>query len=214
MRNFSSPSFFYSYFFLYCLLFLSSCIQVQVRPPVYGESGSKVEDHPQTHPYAQGPAHDRKESQNKEDWDWEVSRGLDLKLLENKIQGRHELDQYTRALPYFRNQREKIEFLSLEGFKRRQYWLQEKNFWNRIGEKEVQFSSLIKSQDVAVGMTSENLKKSWGEPREIFVSGLPQFGNSRWVYLKQVPTPDGYKTQKRIVYFEGGLVAGWDTQSP
>jgi len=136
----------------------------------------------------------------------------ELKLLENKLKGKQEIEQYSKALPYFRDIREKIKFLQFESFKQRQKWLKDENFWSRVGQLDAKFESVIKSQDIAVGMSAEQLKRSWGEPHQVFVSGIPQFGNGKWIYLKQAPTPEGFRVQKRIVYLESGLVTGWETQ--
>lgn len=61
-------------------------------------------------------------------------------------------------------------------------------------------------------MPAEYVKKSWGEPVNIEVSGNPIYRNERWQYNKQVATPQGYKQEKRYVYFEGGRVVGWETE--
>jgi hypothetical protein len=142
----------------------------------------------------------------------ETDLELELKLLENRLKGHQEIEQYAKALPYFRDISERVSFLRLESFKARQKWFIQNDFWSRVAQLDAKFEPVIKAQDIAVGMTSEHVKKSWGEPNQVFVSGIPQFGNSRWVYIKQTPTPNGFRIQKRIVYLESGLVTGWDTQ--
>lgn len=139
-------------------------------------------------------------------------RDVELKLLENKLKGAHEIEQYSKALPYFRDTEERIEFLTLETFKLRQQWLNQRNFLGRLSALDAKFAPIIKAQDIALGMTADHLKKAWGEPNQVFVSGIPQFGNGRWVYIKQASTPDGFRMQRRVVYLESGLVTGWDTQ--
>jgi hypothetical protein len=175
------------------IISLLGCIQVQTRS-----------SHEMT--TAEG-ATQRARSQRQE-----TDSEIELKLLENRLKGNQEIEQYSKALPYFRDLSERILFLRLESFKARQKWLIQNDFWSRVSQLDAKFAAIIKAQDIAVGMTSEQLKKSWGEPNQVFVSGIPQFGNGRWVYIKQAPTPDGFKIQKRIVYLESGLVTGWDTQ--
>lgn len=135
-----------------------------------------------------------------------------LKFLENKLKGRHEIDQYSQALPYFYNTSEKISFLNLPDFKTRSQWLMDQKFWDRIVQKEQQFQEVVKAQDLAIGMTEDLVRRSWGEPLEVYASGMSAFRNIRWVYIKPHSTQEGYRQQKRLVYFEGGQVTGWDIQ--
>jgi hypothetical protein len=178
-------------FFTATVLLSAGCIQIQTRVPFEEQVSSRS--------LAASP----EQNENLEN---------ELKLLENKLKGNQEIEQYSKALPYFRDIREKMHFLKLDSFKKRQKWLNDQNFWSRIGQLDAKFASVIKSQDIAVGMSAEQLKRSWGEPNQVYVSGIPQFGNGKWVYIKQAPTPDGYRPQKRIVYLESGLVTGWETQ--
>lgn len=137
----------------------------------------------------------------------------ELKLLENALQGREELLQYGRASPYFLSRQERLDFLRQPNYRKRQEWLKSKQFWTRVNEKQRQFASLIQQRDIAVGMTSEQVKESWGPPTEISVSGAPQLGNMVWIYRTQMASQHGFQDVKRYVYFEGGVVTGWDTQS-
>ena len=135
---------------------------------------------------------------------------VQLKHQENRIKGRHELEQYSRALPYFDSTQEQLSFLNLPDFKARAQWLKEKSFWMRIPQTEAKYLSVIQAQDIAVGMPDELVKKSWGEPQEYLVSGQSYFRNARWVYTKSQSTQDGLVRQKRVVYIESGRVVGWD----
>ncbi|MCX7674761.1 MAG: hypothetical protein N2Z70_02890 [Bdellovibrionaceae bacterium] len=137
----------------------------------------------------------------------------ELKLLENALQGREELLQYGRASPYFANLQERLEFLRQPNYRKRQEWLKQKQFWSRVSDKQKQFAPLIQQKDLAIGMTSEQVKESWGQPTEVSVSGAPQLGNMVWIYRTQVATQQGFQDIKKYVYFEGGVVTGWDTQS-
>ncbi len=137
---------------------------------------------------------------------------LALKNLENGIIGNQELLQYSKALPYFSSKKEQVEFLSLKSFKKRQLWLNSVQFWTRPQEQERRFSETVKAQDIAIGMNQDLLAKSWGEPGEVFISGLKEFKNARWIYKKQLSTSEGFKQQKRVVYIEAGKVTGWDIE--
>jgi hypothetical protein len=135
-----------------------------------------------------------------------------LKQLENAMQGRRELEQYSISLPWFKDDEEKISFLQAGAFEERQKWLQSNKFFERPKNVASQMQELIDSQDIAIGMPESLVRKSWGEPSQIDVSGIPQFHNQRWIYSKMVSSQEGFKTTRKIVYFEGGKVVGWDVQ--
>ena len=135
-----------------------------------------------------------------------------LKSLENSISSKKELEQYSKVLPFMKSDKERVEFLEMKTFEDRQRWLQDKNFPSRSTEAHEEMRDLIDSQDIALGMPQNLVKKSWGEPDGVEVSGNPQFRNERWRYQRYVSTPDGYKIEKKIVYFEGGKVVGWEVE--
>ncbi|MCS6837290.1 MAG: outer membrane protein assembly factor BamE [Bdellovibrionaceae bacterium] len=177
--------------FLVAMLVISSCIQVRTR-------------------------FERSKYENSKD-SVSVSRhtlpdDVRLKLLENSLKGKNEIEQYGKALPYFHNASEKIYFLSLPTFKERQKWLNETNFWSRIEEKNRIYARYIEEQDIALGMTADLVRRAWGDPQEIAVSGIIPFGNMIWTYSSQETDSKGFRSRKRIVYFEDGQVVGWDSQ--
>lgn len=133
-----------------------------------------------------------------------------LKQLENSLQTRKEVEQYSKALPLFKNDEEKIEFLSISTFEARQSWLDRRKFMSRANTLNVDFREIVDAQDIALGMTQNLVRKSWGEPTAIEYSGNPLLKNERWKYQKFVSTPDGYKSENKLVYFEGGKVIGWE----
>lgn len=135
-----------------------------------------------------------------------------LKQLENSLSSQRELAQYSRALPWLKNDQEKIDFLELPGFEARQKWLNENDVTGRMNRINSQMQELVDAQDIALGMPESLVKKSWGDPDSIEVSGSPQFRNFRWKYNKYVSTPDGYKMERKFVYFEGGKVVGWEVE--
>jgi hypothetical protein len=71
--------------------------------------------------------------------------------------------------------------------------------------------TLMQSQDIAIGMPMDYVVKSWGDPLIREVSGNPLFKNEKWKYSRSISTQDGFKQEKRTVYFEGGKVVGWET---
>ncbi len=135
-----------------------------------------------------------------------------LRQLEAGLTARKDLDQYSKALPFLVNDSEKIEFLSLDDFERKQEWLSQKKVFSRGAALEDTFADLIRVKDLAVGMTQSHVRRSWGEPEGIEVSGNPSFRNEKWKYSRYVSTTDGYRSEKRFVYFEGGRVVGWEIE--
>lgn len=71
--------------------------------------------------------------------------------------------------------------------------------------------SLIENGDIAIGMSREAVRESWGTPQVVEVSGTSKFGNERWTYREYLPSRDGYVSQDRVIIFKSGRVAGWKT---
>lgn len=135
-----------------------------------------------------------------------------LKQLENALSTKKETEQYSKALPWFQNEDERIEFLQLPGFEARQKWLVRQGFSSRATVTQSQMKDLVEAQDIALGMPQNLVRQAWGEPDNVEVSGNPQFKNERWRYNRYVSTQDGYKPEKKLVYFEGGKVVGWELE--
>jgi hypothetical protein len=134
-----------------------------------------------------------------------------LRELERALDSEKERQQYSKVLPWLKNDEEKINLLEIPSVEGRQVWINKNKIWSRAQDLK-EFDDVVESQDIAVGMPAEYVKKSWGEPVNIEVSGNPIYRNERWQYNKQVSTPQGYKQEKRYVYFEGGRVVGWETE--
>lgn len=139
------------------------------------------------------------------------SRGK-LQNLENSLGTKKEVEQYSKILPWFKSEDEKIEFLQQNDFEAKQAWLNNNNFMARPQLMQSQMQELVDAQDITVGMPQALVRRSWGEPEAVEVSGNPQFKNERWKYHKMISTSDGYKNEKKVVYFEGGRVVGWELE--
>ncbi len=135
-----------------------------------------------------------------------------LQNLENSLNTRKEVEQYSKLLPWFKTDQERLEFLGQGNFEQKQKWLNEQNFLARPQQVTNEMKELVDAQDITVGMPQSLVKKSWGDPDAVEVSGNPQFRNERWRYNKYVSTNDGYKAEKKSVYFEGGKVVGWEVE--
>lgn len=132
--------------------------------------------------------------------------------LERTLGSRKEREQYSKVLPWLRNDEEKAEFLSIPSVEGRQQWMNKQNIWARAQAPKQEMKDLIETQDIAVGMPQDYVRKSWGEPASVEVSGNPIYKNERWKYQRQISTSQGFRQETRMVYFEAGRVVGWETE--
>ena len=132
---------------------------------------------------------------------------------ERSLTQRRELEQYSKVLPLFKNLEERLEFLSLPDLEARNTWLQQVKIFDRQKNLGQEFNEVVESKDIALGMPERLVKQSWGEPDQVEVSGHPLFKNQRWKYISNVPTVEGFITEKKTVYFEAGKVIGWDSDN-
>lgn len=142
----------------------------------------------------------------------EIRQHQKARDLEKTLITKKEKEQYSKVLPWFKNNDEKISFLSIPSIEGRQQWINKHRIWNRAQAPQAEMKSLIESQDIAMGMPQEYVKKSWGEPASVELSGNPLYKNERWKYSRLTPSPSGFRKETRIVYFEGGRVVGWETE--
>ncbi len=63
-----------------------------------------------------------------------------------------------------------------------------------------------------LGMGKNNVQRSLGIPTQVEVAGNPKYENERWIYETQVPTMDGFYSERRVIYFENGTVVGWESE--
>lgn len=136
-------------------------------------------------------------------------RRIQLHRLEGRIRSHLDREIYYQFKPYFADDQQRIEFLQLPNSKAQGRWLKKRN-WEL---NEIKYSAAeiraVQENDILLGMAKEAVRDSWGEPDEIKTAGQSMYGNEQWIYLAFVPTPDGFKPESRIVYFESGRVAGW-----
>lgn len=142
----------------------------------------------------------------------EIAKPSSLADLEKNLKTQKEKEQYARILPWLKDENERVEFLNLSSTAARQKWIIEKNIWQRASTPTDGQKKLIQNGDIGLGMPMDYVKQAWGEPQAIEVSGNPAFRNERWRYVRQISTSDGFRQEKRFVYFENGRVAGWDTE--
>lgn len=176
-----------------------------------GGSGYSDREMIQKSPSPEAYGSQRSEVLSSTDWDNASKRKL-VRDLENRLDSRREKEQYSKVLPWLSSDDEKIDLLSLPGVEARQSWINQKGLWKRAQTVTPETKEIIELGDISLGMVQDNVRKAWGEPQSVEVSGNPIYKNERWRYLKYVSTPDGYRQEKRNVYFEGGRVVGWETE--
>lgn len=71
----------------------------------------------------------------------------------------------------------------------------------------------VEIRDLALGMSMDQVRASWGEPRDVAIAGDPRHGNQRWTY-REVASRYFSGSSDRTVFFEDGKVAGWKTRKP
>ncbi len=142
----------------------------------------------------------------------QVQQRKKLRELEKSLDSRQSKEQYSKILPWLKDDTEKIELLTIPSLEGRQNWINRNNIWSRTRVPVTRMKELIDSQDISIGMQMEYVRRAWGEPISVESSGNPIYKNERWKYIRNVPGTDGFHQQKRYVYFEGGRVVGWDTE--
>lgn len=134
-----------------------------------------------------------------------------LRQLERGLDSQRERVNYSKVLPLFATDQEKIEYLSIPSLEGRQSWVNRNKLWGR-DKGNPDLMATADAKDIAVGMSQELVRRSWGEPNQIEASGNPIYKNERWKYIRELPSLSGYKRERRYVYFEGGRVVGWETE--
>lgn len=134
-----------------------------------------------------------------------------VRALERTLDSEKERKHYSKVLPYLTNDQEKVDYLSNPTMEGRQAWVIRHKIWSRA-KADKEFLDVVESQDLTLGMNQELVKKSWGDPESVEYSGNPIYRNEKWRYVRDVPSPNGYKRERRYVYFEGGRVVGWETE--
>ncbi len=139
-----------------------------------------------------------------------ITTRVELNRLENAIQTDEARKQYYALKPYFENDAQRIHFLELPTMQAREQWAREQGITTNPKISQTA-ATIIKDNNIALGMTGNEVEQSWGEPTDIEYAGNPVYQNERWSYTKEISTKSGYQKETRVVYFEFGRVAGWQT---
>jgi hypothetical protein len=76
-------------------------------------------------------------------------------------------------------------------------------------DHEYHIQRALTQREITTGMSMNQVRDVWGEPRDVEQAGDSYQGNQKWVYY------DGLSSRwsvsgSRVVYFEGGHVVGWE----
>lgn len=134
-----------------------------------------------------------------------------LKQRESQLQTQAEKEQYFRLKGLMRNDLERIEFLDLRSLGEKEKWASDRGLNQAQEGFSDELADLIEKKDIQVKMPKKAVLESWGDPEQIEVAGNPIYGFERWRYIRFESSQQGFKKVERLVYFEAGVVAGWET---
>ena len=77
-----------------------------------------------------------------------------------------------------------------------------KKWLEREGRGEV--NAAVESNDVIVGMSRQDVLRSWGQPSIREIAGVGKAGNERWTYGSKYD-----RRGSRFLIFENGRIIGW-----
>jgi hypothetical protein len=103
---------------------------------------------------------------------------------------------------------ERIYFLQLPNRQEREDYLASRGLLAASNPLPAKLSFGVPQEELLLEMTKEEVISSWGKPDRVDIAGKPSYENERWIYQR-----DG---AVKYVYFEGGRVGGWtsDSRSP
>lgn len=126
----------------------------------------------------------------------------ELKQLES-VQSDEEIDLYNQHKHKLSGLSEKIYFLKLSDYEKREY-LSTRGLIVLPQNKRITDHNIYSNsrQEVVIGMTKDNVLDSIGKPLRVEIAGNPRNQNERWMY----------KTNGALkyIYFESGHVQGWE----
>lgn len=140
-----------------------------------------------------------------------IEQRLRLKRLERLLVTSTEKKQYYDYKYYLQSDQERVYFLQLPSIQARESYANGRGLASVRSSFSQKHVDLIESKDITVGMNQQSVRESWGDPDIVEIAGNPVYGNERWKYSKYVSSESGYKRETRFVYFENGIVTGWES---
>lgn len=139
-----------------------------------------------------------------------VDSRIRLNRMEKQIPTKNEKALYYKYRPYIGDDNARTEFLRVPGYEAKSEWLRRRKITTEVFEYPKVIQDIINNNDICVGMTRQAVQESWGEPDMKEVAGDPMYGNERWKYTTSVSGENGFNQETRYVYFDGGVVSGWE----
>ncbi len=117
-----------------------------------------------------------------------------------------DLRKFHRDSEYMESDSEKLYYLSMGAQERTNYVntkIQELSDEESLKKDSREFLKRrsVRSQEIAEGMSKDDVVSLWGKPTKIEVAGHPKFENERWSFAEG--------GQVKRIYFEAGKVQGW-----
>lgn len=129
---------------------------------------------------------------------FETSLRHELRSLESSL-GDSEVGIYEKYKSNLKTISEKIYFLKLSDFERREYLISRDLLPVKTVEPTL---SITGTPGIRRGMTKGEVVTNLGNPTRVDVAGNPQNENERWLY--------NANGAQKFVYFEAGTVFGWE----
>jgi hypothetical protein len=131
------------------------------------------------------------------------------RFLNNELRGLENLQSdesqklYEAHKHRFSSTSEKIYYLNLPMHERMDYLIV-RGFEAPPKEEAYSFDRrpAAANQDILLGMSKDDVLKSWGKPTRVEIAGNPRNENERWLY--------GMNGASKYIYFESGEVQGWE----
>lgn len=144
-----------------------------------------------------------KRSKAREDERLSLEKELRDKLSE---QDEEVLRAYQRDGQYLESDSERLYYLSMNGEERTNYIntkIQDMSDEEAFKKNSREFLKRrsVRTQEIAEGMSKNEVVELWGKPTKVEVAGHPKFENERWSFAEG--------GQVKRIYFEGGKVQGW-----
>lgn len=134
---------------------------------------------------------------------YQQSLKRELYYLENQLNDQ-QYNSYLRYRDELGSLSERIYFLRLDPRAKRSY-LQSRGLSGRNAVISNGYAVRATApSNISLGMKKNDISSSWGQPMFKEFAGDPSEQNERWIY--------SHGSTKRMIYFENGEVAGWETE--
>jgi hypothetical protein len=127
----------------------------------------------------------------------------ELRSLE-AMQSEESLDFYKQYKNQLGSDSQRIYFLNLPPYERKEYLLTKGILAEKKGPSFTATERIfaVRKSDILTGMTKDDVLESMGKPMRVEIAGNPRYENERWLYRMNGAS--------KYIYFESGQVQGWE----